>query len=70
MNTENTEAGRRQFLTPVILATQEAEIRRLWFEDSPGKWFVRPCLKNPSHAHTHKKSPGGVVQSKGPEFKP
>jgi hypothetical protein len=30
---------------PVIPATEEAEIRKLRFEASPGKQFTRPCLK-------------------------
>jgi hypothetical protein len=33
------------WLTPVILAAQEAEIRGLQFEASLGKWFARPYLK-------------------------
>jgi hypothetical protein len=35
-----------QWLKPVILATQEAEIRRIAVPSS-GKWFVRPYLKKP-----------------------
>jgi hypothetical protein len=31
-----------RWLTPVILATQEAEIRKIPFKDSPSKYFVRP----------------------------
>jgi hypothetical protein len=42
-------------LTPVILATQEAEIRRI----------ARPISKNP----ITKKRAGGVAQDVGPEFK-
>jgi hypothetical protein len=35
-----------QWLTPIILATQEAEIQRI--VANPGKWFMRPYLeKNP-----------------------
>jgi hypothetical protein len=34
---------------PVILVTQEAEIRRIVVEASLGKWFERPYMeKNPS----------------------
>jgi hypothetical protein len=36
-------------LTPVILATQETEIRGLRFKVSPGKYIVRPHLKNTQH---------------------
>jgi hypothetical protein len=32
---------------PVILATQEAEIRRSQFKASTGKKFKRPYLKKP-----------------------
>jgi hypothetical protein len=32
---------------PVILATQEAEIRRMGFEARPGKYFARPYLEKP-----------------------
>jgi hypothetical protein len=32
----------RWWLTPIILATQKAEIRR--FEANPGKYFTRPYL--------------------------
>jgi hypothetical protein len=31
---------------PVILATQEAEIRRIMLKASPGKQFTRPYLEN------------------------
>jgi hypothetical protein len=48
-------------LTPVILATQEAEIRRIRFEASSGKWFSR--------SYPGKRG-GGVAQGEGPEFKP
>jgi hypothetical protein len=33
---------------PVILATQEAEIRRTWFEDSLGKQLT-PYVENTQH---------------------
>jgi hypothetical protein len=51
---------------PVILATQEAEIRRIMVRSSTGKWFMRSCLEK----SLHKKRPGGVAQGVGPEFKP
>jgi hypothetical protein len=37
------------WFTPVILATQEAKIRRSQFEASPGQIFGRPCLKKNLH---------------------
>jgi hypothetical protein len=33
------------WFTPVILATQEAEIKRLRVEASPGQTVLRPCLE-------------------------
>jgi hypothetical protein len=43
------EAG-SQWLTPVTLATQEAEIRRMRFQSQPqGKDFSRPYLENTQH---------------------
>jgi hypothetical protein len=52
-------------LTPVILATQEAEIRRITVQRQP-KQIVHENLsgKNPSQ-----KQAGGMAQSVGPEFK-
>jgi hypothetical protein len=50
----------------VILATQEAEIRRITVPSQPGQ-IVRETLsqKNPSQKRTDK-----VSQGVGPEFKP
>jgi hypothetical protein len=52
-------------VTPVILATQEAEIRRI--EVKPVQQIVHGTLsqKNPSQIRA-----GEVAQSAGPEFKP
>jgi hypothetical protein len=49
---------------PVILAIQEAEIRR--FKASPGQ-IVRETQFEKTH---HKKKAGEVAQGVGPEFKP
>jgi hypothetical protein len=52
---------------PVILATQEAEIRRVTVQSQPGKIVPRdPILKNLSQ----KNRAGGVAQGESPEFKP
>jgi hypothetical protein len=59
--TKTKKAVCRQ-LTPVILATQEAEIssKSAWANSSRD-----PILKNPSQKRT-----GGVAQGVDPEFKP
>jgi hypothetical protein len=56
-----------QWLMPVILATQEAEIRRIVIRSQPGQ-IVHETLsqKNPSL----KKVAGRVAQGVGPQFKP
>jgi hypothetical protein len=51
---------------PVILATQEAEIRRILVQSQPGKIVC----KTVSQKKTFMKRTGGVVQGEGPEFKP
>jgi hypothetical protein len=43
MKQQNTQAG-HLWLTPIILAAQEAEIRRIAFQSQP-KQTVRPYLK-------------------------
>jgi hypothetical protein len=60
---------------PAILATQEAEIRRIMVQSQPWKIVARPCLEKILHTHTHKKRAsqeraGEVAQGVGPEFKP
>jgi cytochrome c-type biogenesis protein CcmH/NrfF len=50
------------WLTPVILATQEAEIRRIAVRRQPRKTLSQKTL--------HKNRAGGVAHGKGPEFKP
>jgi hypothetical protein len=56
-----------RWLTPVILATQEAEIRRITVRSHPGQ-IVHKTLsrKNPITQNWA----GGMAQGKGPVFKP
>jgi hypothetical protein len=56
------------WLTPVILATQEAEIRRITVRTQLGQQFTRPYLGKKT-CHTQKRA-GGVAQGVCPEFKP
>jgi hypothetical protein len=51
---------------PVILATQEAEIRRIEFQSQPWQ-IVHETL---SQKTLHKNRAGRVAQGEGPEFKP
>jgi hypothetical protein len=50
----------------VILATQEAEIRRIKVRSQPGQ-IVPETL---SQKYLTQKGAGGVAQGEGPEFKP
>jgi hypothetical protein len=58
--------ARRQWLTAVILTTQEAEIRRTEVQSQP-RQIVHKTLSSKTH---HKKRAGGVAQGVGPKFKP
>jgi hypothetical protein len=54
------------WLTPVILTTQEAEIRRIVVQSQPRQIVLETLSqKNPLQKRT-----GGVAQGAGPEFKP
>jgi hypothetical protein len=55
------------WLTPVIVAIQEAEIRRTVVQSQPGQ-IVCEILSQKKKSHN--KRAGGVVQGVGPEFKP
>jgi hypothetical protein len=57
-------AGCRLF-TPIILDTQEAEIRRIMVQRSQPGQIVRETL---SRKTLHKNGAGGVDQGIGPEF--
>jgi hypothetical protein len=59
--------ARRQWLTPVIIATQEADIRRKAVQSQP-RQIVHKTLsqKNP----ITKSWTCGMAQGEGPEFKP
>jgi hypothetical protein len=61
-----TKNARHQWLMPILLAIQEAEIRRITVRSQPGQ-IVPETLsqKNPSQKIT-----GRVAQGVGPEFKP
>jgi hypothetical protein len=54
------------WLMSVILATQEAEIRRINIQSQPGQ-IVHETL---SQKTLQKNRAGGVAQGEGPEFKP
>jgi hypothetical protein len=63
---KETIGARHWWLMPVILATQEAEIRRLVVRSQPGQIVCKtPSRKNPSQ-----KRADGVAQGVGPKFKP
>jgi hypothetical protein len=53
--------ARLQWLTPVILATQEAEIKRIMVRSQPGQTACETLSQ---------KRAGVVAQGIGPEFKP
>jgi hypothetical protein len=59
------DLARCRWFTPVILATQEAEIRRISVQSQPSH-IVSNCVSE----KTFTKKAGGVVQGEGPKFKP
>jgi hypothetical protein len=50
---------------PVILATQEAEIRRIVFQSQPRQIVCKTLSRK-----IHKNRAGRAAQSEGPEFNP
>jgi hypothetical protein len=58
--------ARHQWLMPIILATQEAEMRRITVRSQPGQINSQELI--PKIPNT--KRAGGVAQGIGPEFKP
>jgi hypothetical protein len=64
---EILKSARSRWLTPVILATQEAEIRRIVIEAKPGKIVHKTVTRKKKNPQ---KRTGGVAQGAGPEFKP
>jgi hypothetical protein len=57
-----------QWFTPVILTTQEAEIRKIMVRRQLGQLSLQNYLKKTHHKKGA--SAGGVAQGVGPEFKP
>jgi hypothetical protein len=51
---------------PVILATQEAEIKRIMVQSQPQQIVCETLFPKA----LHKNRAGGVAQGEGPEFKP
>jgi hypothetical protein len=51
--------------TPLILATQEAEIRRIAVHTQPGQIVLKTVFQKT----LHKNRAGGMAQGVGPEFK-
>jgi hypothetical protein len=64
--TELELGARCWWLTSVILATQEAEIRKLVVQGQP-RQIVLETLSQKTH---HKKKAGGMAEGVDPEFKP
>jgi hypothetical protein len=61
-------AGHWQLKKAVILAFQEAEIRRIVVQSQPGQIVCETLSQK--HHQKKKKRAGGVTQGIGPRFKP
>jgi hypothetical protein len=57
---KNSHLAKCQWLTPVILATQETEIRKITVLSQPGQIVLRPYLKKKPIAK--KKQKKGLVE--------
>jgi hypothetical protein len=77
---QTNKQNQKNMPTPVIPATQEAELRRIAVQSQPGQ-MVQETLSwktlhthtythTHTHTHTHTNRAGRVAQSGGPEFKP
>jgi hypothetical protein len=66
MQNKNLLGARRQQLTPVILATQEAEIRRIVVQSQPRQIVCETLFRK----YSSQKRAGRVAQGVGPEFEP
>jgi hypothetical protein len=55
---------------PVILATQEAEIRRISVQSQPRQIALKTLSRLKKRKKTSQKKAGGMAQDVGPEFKP
>jgi hypothetical protein len=60
--------SRLWWLTPIILAAQEAEIRSITVQSHPRQIVPQDTISK--NKKTFKKRTGGVAQGVGPEFKP
>jgi hypothetical protein len=54
----------------VILATQEAEIRKTEVQSQPRQILLETLSWEKKQKQKHRKRIGGVAQGVGPEFKP
>jgi hypothetical protein len=59
--------GRCQWLTPIILTIQEAEIRRIMVQSQPRQIVHETLCKKNIYILSEKRA-GGVAQGVGPEF--
>jgi hypothetical protein len=58
------------WLMPLMLATQEAEIRRITVQSHPRQIVPQDPISKNKKKKTSQKRAGGVAQGVGPEYKP